>query len=329
MTVDVAALREGDHRSWRTARHLKSLRWATPLLPLVATTVLWGIGSDYWTYLAALYMVWLIAGLGMNLVIGSGGLTALHGPATMGVGAYAAVLSMEHKVPVAPAVLIGGAAAGVLITLLLLPTLRLRSFYFTVATFVAVLLVQNVLNEAVSITGGPYGKIVPAPTIGSLRAIDGTLVLAAVYLALATGFIAWLARSAFIVKLRAVRDSTEGAKSAGLSVFRIRAQAVFMCNVLLGVAGALLGVVTVAIVPSTFGLPAIVSTLLVAWVGGLDRFSSPVIGALLVSVVPAVFTGLQGYSDFFTVAVLFVVLMLAPNGVLAMLPGASSRRVLR
>ncbi|MET8128124.1 branched-chain amino acid ABC transporter permease [Streptomyces sp. NPDC005231] len=295
----------------------------------MATTVLWGIGSDYWTYLAALYMVWLIAGMGMNLVIGTGGLTALHGPAAMGVGAYAAVLAMEHKVPVAPGILIGGAAAGILMTLLLLPTLRLRPFYFTVATFVAVLLVQNVLNQAVPVTGGPYGKIVPTPTIGSLTAIDGTLVLVAVYLALATGFIAWLAGSAFVVKLRAVRDSAEGAKSAGLSVFRIRAQALLMCNVLLGVAGGLLGVVTVAIVPSSFGLPAIVSTLLVAWVGGLDRFSSPVIGALLVSVVPAVFTELQGYSDFFTVAVLFAVLMLAPNGALATLPGASSRRVLR
>lgn len=329
MSVDIAAPRESERRPWRAAGCLKTLRWGTPLLPLVATTTLLAIGSEYWTYLAALYMVWLIAGLGMNLVIGSSGLTALHGPAAMGIGAYATVLAMERGVPVAPGILIGGAAAGVLITLLLLPTLRLRSFYFTVATFVAVLLVQNIINQAVSITGGPYGKIVATPTIGSLTAIDGTLVLVAVYLALATAFIAWLARSAFIVKLRAVRDSAEGAKSAGLSVFRIRAQAVFMCNVLLGIAGGLLGVVTVAIVPATFGLPAIVSTLLVAWVGGLDRFSSPVIGALLVSVVPAVFTGLQGYSDFFAVAVLFVVLMFAPNGVLATLPGASSRRVLR
>ncbi len=143
---------------------MNPLRAFVPFLPVVAlAAALPFTGNDYWAVIgtrAAIYWV-LVAGL--NLVVGFGGQLAIGWVALLTVGAYTAsilVASAGWPVYAALAAAAGlGAVSGVVVGL---PALRLRTFYFAMATLGFATIVTQVALAWESVTGGGIGVSGPA-----------------------------------------------------------------------------------------------------------------------------------------------------------------------
>jgi branched-chain amino acid transport system permease protein len=74
-----------------------------------------------------------------------------------------------------------------------------------------------------------------------------------------------------------------------------------------------------------FGLNMVVLSFTMLYVGGIGTMSGPLLGALIVSLLPELFRGFKDYQDLFYGAGLILLLIYAPKG-LAALDGLAARR---
>jgi branched-chain amino acid transport system permease protein len=66
--------------------------------------------------------------------------------------------------------------------------------------------------------------------------------------------------------------------------------------------------------PEVFGLHMVVLAFTMLYVGGIGTIGGPILGAVIVSLLPEIFRGLKDYQDLFYGAGLVVLLIYAPKG---------------
>ncbi len=161
----------------RPAGYRSRLRWVIPLLALLA--ILFPIvATKYLLTVAILGLIYVLLGLGLNIVVGLAGLLDLGYVAFYAIGAYGLALGYQYLGlgfwAMLPAGAIMAALAGALLGF---PVLRMHGDYLAIVTLGFGEIIRLVLNNWVSFTGGPNGVSVPAPTLFGLefgrRAKDG------------------------------------------------------------------------------------------------------------------------------------------------------------
>ncbi len=129
---------------------------------LAAALALPLLQEDYWTVIATRAAIYWVLVAGLNLVVGFAGQLAIGYVALLTLGAYTASVLVEklglHPFAALAAAAAVGAAAGVLVGL---PALRLRTFYFAMATLGFATIVTQVALAWTGVTGGGIG--VPGP----------------------------------------------------------------------------------------------------------------------------------------------------------------------
>ncbi|SDI09594.1 branched-chain amino acid transport system permease protein [Pseudomonas benzenivorans] len=153
------------------------LRWVLPLLVVVALVFPF-FASKYLLTVVILGLIYVLLGLGLNIVVGLAGLLDLGYVAFYAIGAYGLALGYEHLGlgfwSVLPLAALAAALAG---GLLGFPVLRMHGDYLAIVTLGFGEIIRLVLNNWLAFTGGPNGMSVPAPTFLGLefsrRAKDG------------------------------------------------------------------------------------------------------------------------------------------------------------
>jgi branched-chain amino acid transport system permease protein len=248
---------------------------------LVVLAVLPLVLSGFRTSQLATVGAYVVAVLGLDLLLGHGGQVSLGQGAFMTVGGYAtAILAAQHGVRDLWTIPIAGAVAGAAGLLLGIPALRLRGSYFALATFGLAIAVPAVIARFDHFTGGPGGI-----ALDGRRTMSDTDALYALtwLVAAALFFVAWwLVASRFGRALRALRDNERGAAAAGIGRSRYGLAAFALASVYAGVAGALVVVDSGGVRPGTF--PVLLSFYLLAGAvaGGIGSIWGAVLGALLV-----------------------------------------------
>lgn len=329
----------GETQAMRTALRPTGWRGWGFRIPIGLTGAMVGlaavaVAASLWfgsfiTYVVGLAATWAIAGVGLNLLFGMCGLPALHGAAVLAVGAYAHAIFMQAGLPFALALCLAAIAGSVLGSALLFPILRLKGFYFAIASFILVLLVQQAANELEGLTGGPYGMTVGTPDLPGATGLQWTTIAAIGVAAISVVAYQAVKESIFGLRLRALRDSHFAAQSAGVSTWRYRAGAILFANLLVAAGGALAASMKGILDPTQFGAATALQTVFVGWIGGLDVAAGPLIGAGLVSIVPSVATSLQEYSSLVGSALLLIVLVVRPTGLLPLRRRDQHAEVLR
>lgn len=293
-------------------------RWA----PRPIRLLLWVVGTlvalaapltveKFWLREAAFAFAYIVAALGLTLLLGHAGqlslghaffvavgaygYTVLAGPASSGGSRHLAGLSL----PPALAALIAVALAG-LAGLLFTPiAARLRGIYLGIATVGLVYLGQHVLTTAESISGGTNGRSVPSFAIGPLRLdtdLDHPRYLLGVplgkeellwYLGLAVAAAAlWCCRNIIRSRpgraMRAVQHRELVAGIMGVPVTRYKGYAFLISSMYAGLGGVLLALAYGRIEPTTFGLDLAVAFLVMAVIGGTGSPGGAIVGAVLV-----------------------------------------------
>ncbi|WP_182059059.1 high-affinity branched-chain amino acid ABC transporter permease LivM [Pantoea sp. ME81] len=153
------------------------MRWILPLL-LIAAFAFPFLSSKYLLTVAILGLIYVLLGLGLNIVVGLAGLLDLGYVAFYAIGAYGLALGYEHlglgfwsMLPIAALM---AAFAGALLGF---PVLRMHGDYLAIVTLGFGEIIRLVLTNWLSFTGGPNGVSVPSPTFFGLefarRARDG------------------------------------------------------------------------------------------------------------------------------------------------------------
>ena len=280
------------------------------------------VANDYWVLIGTRAAVYWVLVAGLNLVVGFGGQLAIGYVALLTMGAYtASVLALGNLGPPWPAFAamaaagVVGAVAGVIIGL---PALRLRTFYFAMTTLGFATIVTQLVLAWTSVTGGGIGvsgPVLPWP-------FDGTPGLYAFCLA-AAAFCTWMtsniAHSRFGRALVAVRDAEVAAEAVGVSKPRLLVPVFLFSGALAGVAGALFAALQSYITPDAFTFDLTILFFIAILVGGRGSIIGPLLGTIILTVLPEFAAPLVAWSTFLYAVLLLVIVLVIPGGIADML----------
>jgi len=295
------------------------------LLGIAGVALALGLDS-YWLLILTLYALAVTVGVGLNILIGLSGQMSFGHIAFYAIGAYLSALLTLAGLPLVAALPLATLGCALLGGLLAIPALRVSGPYLAMITIAFALVVHNGLVEWRGVTGGANGLMgIPLPELGSL---DPALLLAlgAVALMLAALLFYWsLQRSGWGLAMRAVKASEIAARSLGINPVQTRTLAFALSAALAGAAGALVAPVLMFINPAAFPFSQSILFVLAVIVGGAGMLYGPVLGALVIVVLPELLADFAEYRLLAFSVLLLAVLWAAPRGVL----GSLARRFWR
>jgi ABC-type branched-subunit amino acid transport system ATPase component/ABC-type branched-subunit amino acid transport system permease subunit len=267
--------------------------------------------NTYYLYVAISIGLLTIVTSGLNVLAGFTGQTSLGHAGLYAFGAYTAALCVTRAglnqwaataVAIIVTSIVGAAVAAA--------ALRVSGPYLAMVTIAFGLIVEGVLIEWGSVTGGPGGIFnIPKP---ALRSHYWTVMLAA---ALALWLTANLRGSAWGRAFLAVKESEVAAESLGLSAYYVRIVAFTVSAAFAGAAGALFTFANGYISPDSFTLQTSILFLLALLFGGLGRIAGPVVGSLALTLLPELLTRLIDYRLILYGTLLLISIYWLPEGV--------------
>jgi branched-chain amino acid transport system permease protein len=291
------------------------------------------IGNGYYTTVAMIMMLWAILAIGLNFILGYAGYFHLGLGAFYGLGAYgAAALGTYHQLPMIVALIVMPLAAAVISAIIGPLMLRTRDLHFAVATLALGMIVSDVTNNWVSVTGGPIGiGGIPRPGVigfGPLsidgRTLPGMFVITSVIFIALMVFAAYMRTSNFVLILRGIKSDDVMTRSLGFSTTIYKVAAFALAGAIAAIAGVLYAHIVQYISPDPFTFfAASFQAFVVLAVGGLGSLWGPVLGSVLLTALPEVLEMDPHVKLIVYGAVLLVVTLVLPRGL------ASAARALR
>ena len=278
--------------------------------------------NGYYVYLIANVALLTIVGIGLNILLGLSGQVSFGHVGFYALGAYAvAILTSKYGFDFWAALPLAGVLAGLVGALLALPALRVKGPYLAMITIAFGLIVEHGIVELRDLTGGQNGIMgIVAPTFGGLLTGARAIAVLALLLAMvALICFALLQRGTWGVAMRAVRDSETAAESIGLNPLLIKTVAFALSALLAGLAGGMFAPLSGIVTPHTFGFFQSILFLLVVMIGGAGSVFGPLVGAIIVGLLPEVLASLEEYRLLFFGSLLLVILWVAPEGVVGLL----------
>lgn len=267
----------------------------------VAIAVLPFVGSDY-LYSAILvpFLVFSLAGLGLNLLTGYAGQLSLGSAAFMAVGAFATYnfLLRIPGLPLLAGIALGGVVAAAIGVFFGLPSARIKGFYLIVSTLAAQFFIQWVLTHFGWFSNHSSSGVISAPplTIGPLdfSSPSGRYLLTLLIVIALTAFASQLVSTDLGRHWMAVRDMDTAAAVIGIPVVRAKLTAFAISGFYLGVAGALWAFTYLGTVePHGFDLTRSFQILFIIIIGGMGSIAGNFIGAAFIVLLPVLLSHLS------------------------------------
>lgn len=297
--------------------NLLRTEWIVAALWLLAGSIALALTNDYHALVLGTIACTAMVGIGLNVLMGLAGQTSLGHAAFYSLGAYTAtILSMRLGLPYILAVVVAALVAGLAGALLSLPALRVKGPYLAMITIAFGYFVEQGIADWKDITGGWNGIMnIPSPSLWGLQ-LTAVHIAWIVFLLTALLIPAYSAfsRSRWGIVMRATRDSEVAAGSLGANLMAVRVVAFSLSAALTGVAGAFFATLNGFISPESFPFFQSITFLLVVMIGGVARASGPLVGALIVILLPEALSALAEYRLIFFGGLLLIVLLIAPNG---------------
>ncbi|MGG2398645.1 ATP-binding cassette domain-containing protein [Pseudomonas sp. SH1-B] len=262
----------------------------------------------------------VVVGVGLNILIGMSGQISFGHIAFYAIGAYISALLLMAGLPLGLALIIAGLGSGLVGALLALPALRVTGPYLAMVTIAFAFMVHHGLIEWQSLTGGANGLIgISMPEFAGLDGSIGLALLATALMVAALAFYQRLQRSGWGRAMRAVKSTEIAARSLGFNPMQTKTLAFALSAALTGLAGGLVAPLMMFISPDSFPFSQSILFVLAVIVGGAGTLFGPVLGALLIVLLPEMLSGLAEYRLLIFSMLLLGVLWLAPRGVLGAL----------
>ena len=318
----------------------RRLRLATPLL-LAAGLILPFFLSKYFLTVLILAMIYVLLGLGLNIVVGLAGLLDLGYVAFYAVGAYGLALGSQYlhlgfwtALPLAA--LLAAACGG----LLGFPVLRMHGDYLAIVTLGFGEIIRLVLNNWLDFTGGPNGASAPPPTLFGLEfsraaKYGGTpfheyfhleynpnykfififLILFAV-VSLMVLFVGRLKQMPMGRTWEALREDEIACRSLGINHVTVKLSAFMMGAMVGGVAGVFFATYQGFINPTSFSFFESALILAIVVLGGLGSTVGIVLAALVLTILPEMLRDFAEYRVLIFGVAMVLMMIWRPRGLI-------------
>lgn len=256
---------------------------------LIAMLVAPALLKTYGLYLLTLWLVYVIAAMGLNLTVGYAGLKSLCHAGFMGVGAYTVAIMMKAGFSfwlASPMAILICFALGLVIGF---PALRVQLHYLGFATLGFNLLLVLFFRNEEWLTGGTFGiQNIKRPDFFGIS-LAGNMAFYFMVLAVTIIFavlLALLIRSPWGRAFAALRDNPIRAESTGVNITAYTLMSFAIGAAYAGIAGALFAPLVNFIEPAPFGISNSLLFLMMVVIGGSGRFYGPVLGAAIALLLP-------------------------------------------
>jgi branched-chain amino acid transport system permease protein len=285
----------------------------------------------YVTILITQSLIFAIAAMSLDILIGYTGLGALGHSAFFAIGAYTtAILVTKHQAPLSttlPWSILLAAGSSALVGFL---PLRASGIYFLMITLAIAMCVWGLAYRWVSLTGGDNGITgIPRPDLGlpwNLSDPTYFYFLILIFFLICTVLLFLLIRSPFGKTLVGIRDNEVRMKVLGYNIWLHKYLAFVIAGAFAGVAGCLYAYYNSFVGPNDANLGACMELVLMVILGGPGTLFGAGLGAFII-------TFLKNMVSVYTkrwlmvMAVVYVATALyAPNGIMALLKDFSERR---
>jgi branched-chain amino acid transport system permease protein len=291
--------------------------WVIAVLAVISFLAAPAVVSSYFLRLMSLTLIYLILTTGLNIIAGYTGQVSLGQAGLYGIGAYTgAILAVKLGVPFwlcLPAAMV---VAGLFGLVLGAPTLKVSGHYLALITIGFGVIVEKVLIEWQSLTGGAMGLSLPGITLFGQNLSEMGFYYLLLLLCLLTLLVTNnIVRSYFGRAFIAIRDNEIAASCMGVNLTSYKLLAFVLSAILAGAAGCLYAFYSVFISPDTFIFNLSIFFLLTIIVGGAGTIAGPIIGTLLLTIVPEYLHFLDEYRLIIYGALLILSVIGLPQGI--------------
>ncbi|HDN2702837.1 TPA: high-affinity branched-chain amino acid ABC transporter permease LivM [Klebsiella aerogenes] len=310
------------------------LRFVLPLLAIVAI-VFPLMASKYLLTVAILGLIYVLLGLGLNIVVGLAGLLDLGYVAFYAIGAYGHQylgLGFWAMLP------LGAVMAALAGALLGFPVLRMHGDYLAIVTLGFGEIIRLVLNNWVSFTGGPNGVSVPSPTLFGLefarRAKEGgTPIHEFLHIAYNPNLkFIFIYAVLFIVVLmvllikhrltrmpigrawEALREDEIACRAMGLNHVLVKLSAFMLGASTAGIAGVFFATYQGFVNPTSFTFFESALILAIVVLGGMGSTLGVVLAAFVLTVTPELLRGFDEYRVLLFGVLMVLMMIWRPRG---------------
>ena len=256
------------------------------------------IASEYKLYLLNRIGIFAIAAMGLNLLIGYTGQISLGHGAFFGMGAYsAAILATKVSFPFWLAVPAAGLVTAAVGMVFGLPSVRLKHLYLCIATLAGQFLIEYVLVQWESLTGGAEGiNVMDATFFGINLGSDRSFYYVTfVCFVVMTWLAVNLVRTRFGRAFIAIRDNDRAAEGMGIPIFPYKLISFAISSFYAGFAGGLFAYLTKSITPEPFNFALSIEFIAIIIIGGLGSIPGSVFGAIFIVILNE---GLSNATEF-------------------------------
>jgi branched-chain amino acid transport system permease protein len=265
---------------------------------IVAVTFHALVGIDFWVGVGLLAATYGIFALGLQLNVGTTGITNFGQAGFMAIGAYTmAILVVKEQWPLGLAMLAGVGLAVVAAILVGLPSLRLRADYFAITTLAFAEIVRYIADNARSLTNGSQGLLgynnewftlslrfgnwlnghgVHVPSFLFPLMLVSWAALLVLWL-----FVSALTRTPWGRVLRAIREDEDAARALGKNTLAYKLQSLALAATLAAVAGFILALDLTLLAPEQFDPVFTVFGYVIVILGGLGSYFGVLVGSVV------------------------------------------------
>jgi len=321
----------------------KTQRWI--VLALVMVACIWPFyGSRGAVDLATLVLIYVMLGLGLNIVVGIAGLLDLGYVGFYAVGAYTyALLAHYYGFGFWICLPLAGLAAATFGFLLGFPVLRLRGDYLAIVTLGFGEIIRLFLRNLTDITGGPNGiSSIPRPTLFGLsfdkNPPEGTqsffeyfgmhynpdgkiifLYLIALLLGLVALFVInRLLRMPIGRAWEALREDEIACRALGLNPTIIKLSAFTLGACFAGFAGTVFAAKQGLVTPESFTFLESAMILAIVVLGGMGSQLGVILAAIVMTLLPELTRDFSDYRMLIFGALMVLMMIWRPQGFLPM-----------
>ena len=244
----------------------------------------------------------------------------------IGIGAYTSVLLvMKLGLSFWLALPLAGFVSAIMAVAVGYPSLRLKGIYFAIITWGFADSLKFLYTQAKEPFGGAMGIFsIPAPDpVPLINAIDFSQKTHYYFLALGllmlTIYVLYrLERSRYGLIFNAIREGDHLARSVGVNIMNYKVLAFAVCSGLAALGGSFYAHYTGYIAPLDFSIGLTISLAIYMVVGGMEKFSGCIIGAVILMLLGEIFAGYAEYQLLLYSAFMVIVLVIRPEGLISL-----------
>ncbi len=307
-------------------RLLADKKYSYPMIVMliIFTIIFPFLFSTYQTNIMVSALIYIMLGLGLNIVVGLAGLLVLGYAAFYAVGAYTyALLNLHFGLGFWTVLPIGGVLGAFFGILLGFPVLRLRGDYLAIVTLAFGEIIYIVLQNWNEFSFGPSGIAnIPRPSLFgismSVQEVTTYIYYIMIFLCIITIIVVRRLRDSRIGRAwMALREDEIACEAMGIDKTKIKLSAFALGATWAGMAGVVFAAKTTFVNPASFTIWESIIILCIVVLGGMGSIIGIIAGALILILLPEYLRAFSEYRMLVFGIILVVMMIFRPSGIIS------------